>query len=155
MARVIASLDDRAAMMDLFSDVTRMPFPGGAQTADWAHAFEDAGRPELAREIFENALTALHKRDSQQPELMKAWIEFLTRRHDFAAAEVALMKHAWLIVADAAPLVFALYRDWDKLDSLDAELPKLYLPSGVEKEVRFLAEQHRAGRVPGPKAANP
>lgn len=148
-ARVISALDDRHAMMELFSDVSRMPFPGGqTQTVEWALAFEDAGRPELARELFENALNALRQRQTQQPDLLKAWIEFLIRHRDHEAAEAALVKESWVVVGDAAKLVFALYRDWDKLDALDAELPKFYLPGGVDKEVRFLAKQHLAGKAP-------
>lgn len=151
-AKVIGALDDSAAMMELFSDVVRMPFPGGTQTVEWAQAFEDAGRPELAHEIFENALTSLKQRESQQPELLKAWIEFLTRHKAFESAEAALVKHSWLVITDAAQLVFALYRDWNKLDELNHELPKFFLPGGVEKEVRFLVSEHLAGRTPPPKS---
>ena len=147
-ARVIGALDDRNAMLELFSDVVRMPFPGGTQTVEWAVAFEDAGRPDLAREIFGTALTALRQRQSQQPELLKAWVQFLIRRHDFETAESTLVKDSWLVNGDAAQLIFKLYRDWDKLAALDTELPKFFLPGGVEKEIRFLAGQNLAGKAP-------
>ena len=147
-ARVISALDDRNAMMELFSDVVRMPFPGGTQTVEWAVAFEDAGRPDLAHEIFDTALTALRQRQSQQPELLKAWVQFLIRRHDFETAESTLVKNSWLVNGDAAQLIFTLYRDWDKLAALDSELPKFFLPDGVEKEIRFLAGQNLAGKAP-------
>ena len=52
------------------------------------------------------------------------------------------------MTGDSAKLVFTLYRDWDKLAALDTELPKFYLPGGVDKEVRFLAKQHLAGKAP-------
>ncbi|MBX7208353.1 MAG: hypothetical protein K1X78_08595 [Verrucomicrobiaceae bacterium] len=155
-ARVLAALDDRNAMAELFTSVSRMPFPGGqTQTIEWAQAFEEAARPELARELFENALTTLRQRQSQQPELLKAWVEFLIRRQDFEAAEAALVKDSWLVIHDAAPLVFTLYRDWGMLASLDAELPKFYLPGGVAREVRFLAAQHLAGAKPSAKNPAP
>lgn len=143
-------------MAELFTSVSRMPFPGGqTQTIEWAQAFEEAARPELARELFENALTTLRQRQSQQPELLKAWVEFLIRRQDFEAAEAALVKDSWLVIHDAAPLVFTLYRDWGMLASLDAELPKFYLPGGVAREVRFLAAQHLAGAKPSAKNPAP
>lgn len=149
MARVLAALDDRDSMMELFANISRMPFPGGqTQTVEWALAFEDAGRPELARELFENALTTLRQRQGQQPDMLKAWIEFLIRHRDFEAAETALVKESYLVVNDTAKLVFNLYRDWDKLAALDVELPKYFLPGGVEKEIRFLAQQHLAGAKP-------
>jgi hypothetical protein len=135
-------------MLELFSDVVRMPFPGGVQTVDWAVAFEEAGRPDLAREIFDNALTALRKRQSQQPELLKASIQFLIRHRDFETAESTLVKDSWIVNGDAAQLIFTLYRDWDRLEALDSELPKFFLPGGVEKEIRFLAGQHLAGKAP-------
>ena len=147
-ARVISALEDRNAMMELFSDVVRMPFPGGTQTVEWAVAFEEAGRPDLTREFFDNALAALRQRQSLQPELLKAWIQFLIRQRDFEAAESTLVKDSWLVTGDSALLIFTLYRDWDKLAVLDSELPKFYLPSGVEKEVLFLAKQHLAGKAP-------
>ena len=87
---------------------------------------------------------ALRQKQSLQPDLLKAWIEFLIRHRDFETAEAALVKESWIVVSDAAQLVFTLYRDWDRLAVLDAELPKLYLPGGVEKELRFLAKQHLA-----------
>lgn len=154
MARVLAALEDGDAMMELFADVSRMPFPGGqTQTAEWAQAFDEAGHPELARELFESALATLRQRQSQQPELTKAWIEFLIAHHDFGKAEAVLLKDSWLVINDAARLLFSLYRDWDKLAAFDAELPKFFLPSGVEKELRFLTEQHLAGTKPLEKNA--
>ena len=70
---------------------------------------------------------------------MKAWISFLTRHKDFAAAELALVHESYLVINDAAQLAFELYRDWGKLDAFSSELRKFYFPSGVEKEARFLA----------------
>jgi tetratricopeptide (TPR) repeat protein len=142
MAQVAAAMEDRHAMMELFSDVVRMPFPGGNQTVEWAKAFEDAGELGLARELFECAMKSLHQRQIQQPEVLKAWIEFSIRHHQFEAAESALVADSYLIISDAARLAFELYRDWDKLSLLDSELPKFYFPGGVEKEIRFLAKLH-------------
>lgn len=148
MAKVAAALGDRHSLSEIFADVIRMPFPGGGQTAEWAQAFEDAGEHGLSREIFETALEVLRQKQQQQPELLKAWIEFLIRQRDFEAAESVLLRESYLFVNAAARLVFTLYRDWDRLARLDQELPKFYLPGGVEKEVWFLARQHQAGTAP-------
>ncbi len=139
MARVAAALDDRDALMDVFSELTRMPFPGGSQTVQWAKALEDADHPELARELLEGALAQLRRQGRQQPEILKEWISFLTRHKDFAAAELALVRESYLVINDAAQHVFELYRDWGKLDTFTAELRKFYFPAGVVHEARFLA----------------
>lgn len=148
MASVAAALEDRHSLAEIFADVIRMPFPGGNQTVEWAQAFEEAGQPGLCREILETALNVLRQRQQQQPDILKAWIGFLIRQRDFEAAESALVRESYLFINDAARLVFSLYRDWDRLARLDQELPKFFLPSGVEKEVRFLAAQHKAGTSP-------
>ena len=141
MARIAAALGDHHAMMELFADVVRMPFPGGNQTVEWARAFEDAGEHGLARELFAAALESLRQRQIQQPAVLKAWIEFLVRHHEFEAAESALIAESYVIIGEAARLAFELYRDWDKLGALNTELPKFHFPAGVEKEIRFLSQQ--------------
>jgi hypothetical protein len=146
MARVLAALGDRAALLALFSELTRMPFPGGHQTVEWAAALEDAGQTALARELLDGARTQLRRQGRQQPELTRAWISFLTRHQDFAAAEVALLRDSYLVIEDAARLVVGLYRAWGRLDALDAELRKFYFPAGVVQEARFLA----SGGAPSP-----
>lgn len=155
MAQAAAAMEDRHAMMEIFSDVVRMPFPGGNQTVEWARAFEEAGEPELARELFEGAAKALRQRQIQQPEVLKAWIEFSIRHHQFEAAESALVADSYLIISDAARLTFELYRDWDKLFLLDSELPKFHFPSGVVKEILFLAKMHRAPQRASATLLNP
>jgi predicted Zn-dependent protease len=142
MVRVAHAMGDRVAVRELFSEVIRMAFPGGARTVAWADAFAEAGEDGLARELFSTALERLHDTETVHPEIEAAWARFLIQRQDHEAAEAFLMRHHWAITGEAAARVlFELYHSWGRLASLKAELPKFHLPPGVEKEVLFLASQ--------------
>ena len=52
------------------------------------------------------------------------------------------MRMNWALPAQSAQLVFELYQAWGKLADLTGELPKFHLPTGVVKEVQFLARQN-------------
>ncbi|MCB1277162.1 tetratricopeptide repeat protein [Prosthecobacter sp.] len=148
--RVAHALHDEASVRELFSETLRLAFPGGAQTIEWARAFEDTGHANLARELFEAALQRLEGTASLQPELFAAYARFLMRQQEFEAAESYLMRMNWTLPAEAAKLIFELYQSWGRLPGIEAELPKFHLPGGVTKEILFLTRQPAAKPTPQP-----
>lgn len=151
MAQVAAALGDPALMRELFTEVMRMPEPGGGRVREWVLAFEQAGQPALARELLQGAIACVDAKQRAKPDLTRAGVEFYTRQGDFTAAEALLLRDYYLYGMDAARLVVELYRAWGKLDRLDAELPKFFLPSGVEREVRHLASTVGKSTAPAGK----
>jgi tetratricopeptide (TPR) repeat protein len=139
--RAAAALNDEPSVSELFSETLRLAFPGGAQTIEWARAFEDTGHADLARELFDAALRRLDSTAALQPDLFAAHARFLVRQRDFEAAETFLMRMGWAMPAESAKLVFELYESWGRLPGIEAELPKFQLPGAVRKEVLFLARQ--------------
>lgn len=148
MVRVAHAMGERVIVQEFFAEVIRRSVPGGVQPVEWAQAFEDAGEPGLARELYQEALKKLESTQSMQPDLSVAWVRFLIRHQEPEMAEIYLMKHHWALVNDSASLIFELYQAWGKLASIEAELPKFHLPVGVEKEVLFLSR--RAQGLPPP-----
>ncbi len=142
VARVAGAMKEETRLRELYADVVRMPFPGGQKTVEWTAAFEAAGHPDWAKELFELAERQMNRTQKPNPEVLQAYVAFLIRKHDVEAAERLLMRNYYAFIPQTAGLVVSLYREWGRLDQLDQELPKFYLPSGVEKEVRF-----QAGRV--------
>jgi len=142
--RVAAALNDEALVSELFSETLHLAFPGGAQTIEWARAFEDIGHPELARELFDAVLRRLDGTVALQPDLFAAYARFLVRQRDFEAAETFLMRMNWAMPAESAKLVFELHQSWGRLPGIEAELPKFQLPGAVRKEILFLARQAAA-----------
>jgi tetratricopeptide (TPR) repeat protein len=149
-ARVAHALGDDAAVRELFSETLRLSFPGGAQTIEWARAFEDAGHPGLARELFDAAVKRLDATTALQPDLYAAYARFLIRQRDFEAAEMFLMRMNWAMPAESAKLIFELHQNWGRLAGIEAELPKFQLPGAVRKEVLFLARPSAAQNIPRP-----
>lgn len=149
MVRVAHAQGERHRVQELFAEVIRMPFPGGQQPVEWAHAFEQAEQPKLARELYLAALDKLDATNGLQPELWAAWTRFLIQQQEFEAAEAFLMKKNWAMVAESAKLIFELYRAWGRLDTITAELTKFHLPGGIAQEVLFLTRQ-AAGLPPPP-----
>jgi hypothetical protein len=139
-AEIAGALKDEDRLRELYAEVVRMPFPGGTITREWAAAFEGAGHADWARELFELANEQLLKTNKPNPALTQAQIEFLIKQRDFEAAESSLMHHYTTFMPDAARLMVKLYREWGRLDQLDRELPKFFLPEGVAKEVTFLSK---------------
>ncbi|TDU81659.1 tetratricopeptide repeat protein [Prosthecobacter fusiformis] len=148
MVRVAHAIGERALVQEFFSEVIRRSVPGGVQPIEWAQAFEDVGEVGLARELYQEALAKLDATQSMQPDLSTGWVRFLIRHHDYEAAEIYLMRESWSLVNDSANLIFELYQAWDKLASIEAELPKFHLPAGVKKEALFLSR--RALGLPPP-----
>jgi hypothetical protein len=143
MARVAAEMGDEALVRDVFADVMRMPFPGGGQTLEWARAFENGGHTALAGELLSGALAVSEARQLPQPELWKAMARFHIKQGDFASAESLMLRQHSLFGMDAARLIVDLYVAWGKLDRIEAEMPKYFLPGGVEKEAAHLVAESR------------
>ncbi|MCW0218159.1 MAG: hypothetical protein OJI67_07530 [Prosthecobacter sp.] len=148
MVRVAHAMGEPVIVREFFSEIIRRNVPGGVQPAEWAQAFEDVGEPELARELYQEALQKLESTQSLQLDLCASWVRFLIRHQDHELAELYLMKHHWEMVNESANLIFELYQGWGKLASIQEELPKFHLPAGVEKEVLFLS--NRAQGLPPP-----
>ncbi len=148
--RVVRAMGDEIRVREIFSEVIRMPFPGGSRTVEWAKAFEDGGQPGLARELYAAALKRLENTNAAQGELWSEWVRFLIRSQDYATAETVLMKENWEMGMEAAKVIFELYRAWDRLPSIEMELTKFHLPGGVAQEARFLAAQVRNLPAPQP-----
>ena len=148
--RVAHALNDDAAVNELFSETLRLTFPGGAQTIEWARAFEDTGHAGLAQELLDAALQRLEDTAALQPELFAAKARFLTRQQDFEAAEAFLMRMSWAMPSESAKLIFELYQSWGKLGSVETELPKFHLPGGVKQEILFRTRQPTAPTTPPP-----
>lgn len=139
--RVAHALRDEATVHELFSETLRLTFPGGAQTIEWARAFEDTGHAELANELLAAALQRLEDTAALQPELFAAQARFLLRQQNFEAAETFLMRMNWAMPNESAKLIFELYQSWGKLADIETELPKFLLPGGVKQEILFLSRQ--------------
>ncbi|MFO1485041.1 MAG: hypothetical protein U1F71_16900 [Verrucomicrobiaceae bacterium] len=137
--RAAHAMGDEAAVRELFSDTLRLAFPGGAQTVEWARAFEDTGHTGLARELLDAALRRLDDTAILQPELFAEQARFLIRQREFEAAETWLMRMGWAMPDELAKLVFELHQSWGRLAGLEGELGKFRLPGAVRKEVLFLA----------------
>lgn len=139
--RAAHALGDAASVQELFNECLRLTFPGGAQTAEWARAFEDADRPDLARELFDAAQRRLDGTASLQPDLFAAHARFLIRQRDFEGAEAYLMRMNWTMPAESSKLIFELMQSWGKLPVIESELPKFQLPGAVTKEILFFRNQ--------------
>ncbi|MBN8417615.1 MAG: tetratricopeptide repeat protein [Verrucomicrobia bacterium] len=148
--RVANALHDEATVKELFSETLRLTFPGGAQTIEWARAFEDTGHAGLAHELQAAALQRLEDTAALQPELFAAHARFLIRQQDFEAAEVFLMRMNWTMPAESAKLIFELYQSWSRLKDIETELPKFRLPGGVKQEILFLTRQTTDKTTPQP-----
>lgn len=151
MVRVAHAMGDMVTVQELFAEVIRKSVPGGVHPMEWAKAFEEAGEPGLARELYQEALKKLDSTQSMQPDLSAGWVRFLIRHQEYGPAEVYLMKHHWFLVEDAANLIFELYQSWGLLASIEAELSKFHLPSGIEQEVLFLSRRAQGLSPPTPQ----
>lgn len=148
--RVAHAMNDEASVQELFNECLRLAFPGGAQTIEWARAFEDSGHAGLAHELFDAALRRLDGTVALQPDLFAAYARFLIRQRDFEAAEAYLMRMNWTMPAESSKLIFELEQGWGKLSLLDTELPKFQLPGAVKKEILFFKSQTAAKASPQP-----
>ena len=138
-AKVAGALKDEMKLRELYAEIVRMPFPGGTQTKDWAQAFEQTGHADWTRELYDLAEQQLASTGKPNGELTLAHIQFLIAQHHFEAAEDLLLKHYQSFIPQSAGVIVQLYREWQKLERIEAEIGRYFLPDGVRNEVLFLA----------------
>jgi hypothetical protein len=138
---VAAARKDEAGIQTAFDDVMRQAIPGGRDTVQWAAAFEAAGRQDMAGEILSLALSRVGQTFMPSAELVKEYVRLLQRQQRFEEAELLLVQYYPSFMAEAAQMIVDLYRTWNRMDRLDKELEKYFLPLGVEREVKFLASR--------------
>ncbi len=139
MLRTAAAMNDESRVRQVYADLVRMPLPRAPEIKRWCDALESAGHVGLAREYYALAAKRLTEAQAVSTELTLARIDFHLRQHEYEVAETLLQQNYGSFIPKAAEQIVALYRAWGKLGQLDAELPKYWLPKGVEHEVRFLA----------------
>lgn len=137
--RAHGALRDNLALADIFARVVRMEFPGGAESVEYAEAFAACGRKDLADELYGLALRRLHATAQTLPALVKSYASFLVAQKRFEQAETMLLREHQGITQGLAEILVDLYRGWNRLEHIDRELAKFYLPGGVLEEARFLA----------------
>jgi hypothetical protein len=138
-ARVAGAMKDEMKLRELYAEIVRMPFPGGKLTREWAEAFASANHADWTRELYDLAEQQLMGTGKPDGELTLAHIEFLIGQKDFEAAESLLLKHYQSFMPKSAAVLVKLYREWQKLDGIEAEMGRYFLPEGVRNEVRWLA----------------
>jgi hypothetical protein len=139
MVEAAHQLGREHGVSELFAEVVHMPVPGGTRVAEWAAAFERAGRAELARELLEAALRHAKSTESLSGALAVEWVRFLTGRGEHAAAESFLLKHDYLLVQELPELLHGLYASWKRLPELPEQVRRFRLATGIEKEVLWRA----------------
>lgn len=148
MLRVAHARGDRARVQDLFSQVVRMPPSSGSQTEAWALALEQCGEPRLASELLQRAVQQMEHTQTLQPELILAWCRFLMRTGRHEEAETTLLRWHWGLQAEAAKVIFELYRSWGKLPQLSVELAKFHLAGGLQREIELQAAMNLGLALP-------
>ncbi len=143
---VLAGLGDRHGLQDLFAKVTRLSFPGGGDTAEFAEAFAAAGQANWAEELFALALSRMRDTATANPNLVEAYARYLLDQRRYEQAENLLMSWRDGLTSEMAELLVDLYRGWNKLDRLPRELAKFHLPDSVLTEALFLANPPPAKR---------
>jgi hypothetical protein len=138
MVEVLAALEDRHGMDDLFARLVRMSYPGGGDVQAFAEAFARRDRPELASELYALACERLRATANSLPKLVESYARFLITQHRYEEAETLLVNEHQGMTEGLPQLLLDLYRSWNKLDRLPAELAKFHLPDGLISEVLFL-----------------
>ncbi|MBL9115097.1 MAG: tetratricopeptide repeat protein [Verrucomicrobiaceae bacterium] len=136
-ALVAGGLGDRALQDELFAEITQYSLPGGQRTLEWAAAFEQIGRPDLAREVFDLSLRRISRAYTPGADLIRSYSKFLIKQRDFEGAERLLMKHYATFLQDAAGPVIDLYTAWGREKSIRDELPKFFMPEGLLIEIQY------------------
>jgi hypothetical protein len=108
---------------------------------DYAEAFAKEGHLQLADELYGLALDRLHATGGVLPPLVKSYARFLVTHHRFDEAESLLLREGQGLTEGLPEILVSLYRGWNKLDRLDAELVKFHLPGGVREETRYEARR--------------
>ena len=136
-----AAMKDDSRLRELYAEVVRMPFPGGTLTKEWADAFTQADRADWARELYDLAAAQMGNTSRPNADLTRVQIEFLIGQKAFEAAETLLLQNYGSFIPESAAMIVKLYREWGRLDQIEAEMPKYFLPEGVTLEVRFLSKE--------------
>lgn len=144
MARVLLALGDRARIQEFYGQLVRMPSPGGRDVIGFMEAFAAGGRIELAQELAALALDDNFNRGKSDPELVLATAELFIKQRQYEKAETLLLKSQDGMGSELAEILASLYRAWNKLDRLPAELAKFQLPDGLLQETLFLAKSSPA-----------
>ncbi len=139
MVRVLAAMQDRHGMNEMFAKLVRLSFPGGAQAVEMCEAFAAAGRNDLADELYALALQQVQGTATNYPKLIESYARYLITQHRFEQAETLLVKENAGLTTGLAKMVLDLYRGWGRLGALEKELEKFHLPIGVLSEARYLA----------------
>lgn len=136
--KTLGALNDDVGMREIFARIARMSFPGGRESMEYAEAFAAVGRHGLAEELYELALKRLNATAQTHPALVRSYVKFLIAQRRFEEAESVLLRGHQGMTLGLPKILVELYRDWNRLDRLEAELAKFHLPGGVAEEVKFL-----------------
>lgn len=137
---VYQGLGDKHALQEFFAKLIRMTYPGGNDTIGHVEALDGCGRTDLALALAATALDRTHSRGESHPELVLVYAGLLTRERKFEQAETLLLKEHEGMGEELAEALATLYRAWNKLDRLPAELAKFQLPDGLLQETLFLGK---------------
>lgn len=146
MVRVLHALDDRHGIDDVYANVMRERFPGGADVVDFCSAFADTGHMNLADELCERALEQQRAIGTSHTPLVHRYTRLLIQQRRFEQAESLMMREDDALTVETAQILVDLYRAWNKLDRLPQELAKFHLPDGMQSETVFLAKMEAEGR---------
>ncbi|QIF01759.1 tetratricopeptide repeat protein [Roseimicrobium sp. ORNL1] len=135
---VYQGLGDKHALQEFFAKLIRMTYPGGNDTIGHVEALDGCGRTDLALSLAATALDRTRSRGESHPELVLVYAGLLTRQRQFEQAETLLLKEHEGMGEELAEALATLYREWNKLDRLPAELAKFQLPDGLLQETLFL-----------------
>jgi hypothetical protein len=139
--RIHAALGDRHSLHEHYARLVRLSFPGGTQTVEFAQSFVDAGRVDLADELYSLALEHMHGSASYHPRLIEASVRFLITQRRFEQAEAMLLRDGEGMTRELAEMLVTLYEGWGRLPQISKELVKFNLPDGVLARTLFLASQ--------------
>jgi hypothetical protein len=127
-----------------------MSYPGGTDTIDHMEALDGCGRTDLALSLGATARDRSHTRGESHPELVLVHAGLLTRLGQYEQAETLLLKEHEGMGEELAEALSTLYRAWNKLDRLPAELAKFQLPDGLLQETLFLGRHPPGKTTPAP-----
>ncbi len=139
--RALGALNDETGLREIFAHIVRMSFPGGRESVDYAEAFAASGRRALAEEIYGLALERLRATAQTLPALVQSHAKFLMAQRRYEEAETLLLREHQGQTRGLPEILVELYRGWNRLDRIEAELAKFHLPGGVTEEVKFLIAQ--------------
>lgn len=147
---VYQAMGDKHALQEFFSKLVCMTYPGGTDTIGHMEALDACGRTDLALALAATAMDRSCSRGEFHPELALAYAGLLTRLGQYEQAETLLLKEHEGMDEELADALATLYRAWNKLDRLPAELAKFQLPDGLLQETLFLGRNPPGKTSPAP-----